>query len=276
MRMKKPLFNQICIVGVGLIGGSIGMAVKKKKLAGLVIGVARRKATLETALRRKAIDVGVTDLSDGVQNADLVILCAPVSVINVQLKLITPYLKKGAVVIDAGSSKEMIEATAKKHLTKNRFVGCHPMAGSEQGGVEHASGALFEGSVCFLTKPDPAIAGFWKALGAVPVTLAAAKHDAWAARASHLPHLLAFALFQDFKLPAPNLPVNPSLQGMARIAKSSPELWADILLSNRKNASAAIHHILRQLAFFDSALRSADQQKLTSLIRHANKNSPQA
>ncbi len=272
--MKKPLFNQICIVGVGLIGGSVGLSVKKNKIARLVVGVARRKGTLEKAMRKRAIDVGVLHLADGVRGADLVVLCAPVSVINVQLKLIAPHLKKGAIVIDAGSSKELIQKTAAKHLRKNTFVGCHPMAGSEHGGVENASAGLFENSVCFLTKPHPKVAGFWRALGASPVVLGAAKHDVWAARASHLPHLLAFALFQDFRHVSPGLPVNPSLQGMARIAKSNPDLWSDILISNRKNASAAIHHIFRQLAFFDSALRSSSRPKLASLIRHANKNAP--
>lgn len=272
--MKKPLFNSIAIIGVGLIGGSLGLAIKKKKLAKFVIGVTRRKETIYAAFEKKAIDVATLNAADGVSNTDLVILCAPVSTIVSQIKEIAPYLKKGAVVMDVGSSKLVIETQAKRFLKKNKFVGCHPMAGSECRGVEHAGADLFEKSVCFVTQKDPHVFQFWKAVGATPVFMPAQAHDAWAAKASHLPHLLAFSLFQDFKVPVAGLPLNPSLQGLGRIAKSDPGLWADILLSNDKNVVAAIRAIQKNLFFFQKALRSKNRAALIRLIRNANKNTP--
>src|SRR3989338_7727230 len=193
---KKPLFNKVVIVGAGLIGGSIGLAVKKRKLAKFVAGVVRRRETAIRVIEKKAVDMATLDLAEGVQGADLVILCAPVSTIIRQIPLIKPYLKKNAIVIDVGSSKGQIESAAKKYLKWNMFVGCHPMAGSACLGVEHASAELFDGAQCFIARPHDRVSSLWKAMGAHPIVLNAKSHDAWVARASYLPHLLAFSLFQ--------------------------------------------------------------------------------
>ena len=274
MNENKILFSKVCIVGVGLIGGSIGMGIKKKKLARLVVGVVRRKATIREAFQKKAVDVATLDLKGGVKGADLVILCAPVSVIASQLKMIAPHLKKGAVVMDVGSSKALIEKEAKKYLKKNLFVGCHPMAGSEATGVQNASADLFEKSVCFLTKQNPGIFKLWRSLGSTPVLMSAEAHDAWAAKASHLPHVLAFSLFQDFKALSSKIPLNPSLQEFKRLAKSNPELWADILLSNKKNVTALIQKTQQHLTSFHKTLTSNDRLRLIRLIRNASQNTP--
>ena len=270
--MKKPLFQSISIVGVGLMGGSIGLAVKKRKTAGLVVGVSRHKQTIQKVFEKKAADVMTLDLIEGIKNADLVVLCSPVSVIAKQIKMIAPYLKKGAIVMDVGSSKAHIEKEAKKYLKKNIFVGCHPMAGSECAGVENASADLFEGSVCFVTKANPKVTQFWKALGSFPVVLDAKKHDAWVAKASHLPHLLTFAFFQDFK--ALNVPMNPSLRGLARLAKSNPELWSDIFLSNRGSILHSMKTFENNFSQFKKALSSSNSASLKKLITNANRHSP--
>jgi len=266
--MKKPLFHTVAVVGVGLIGGSIGLAVKKRGLAKIVVGVARRKKSIAEIFDKKAADVVTLDWKEGVAQADLVILCAPVPVIADQLRTISSHIKKGALVIDVGSSKSLIEKEARKHL-KNRFVGCHPMAGSEAKGVSHASENLFENSVCFVAKKDARILNFWKALGASTIVMDAESHDRWVASASHLPHLLAFSLFQDFKV-SPKIPLNPSLQGLARIAKSDPGLWADIFLSNEKNVSAASQKIRKSLTVFENAFRTRNRAAILRLVRHAN------
>ncbi len=266
--MKKSIFNNICIVGVGLMGGSLGLAIKKKKLAKIVIGVTRHKDTIRKAFGKKALDVATLDLVDGVKNADLVILCAPVSAIAWQIKKIAPHLKRGAVVMDIGSSKALIEKEAKKYIRKNTFVGCHPMAGAEHSGVENATAELFDGAVCFMTKHNAKIAQFWKALGCLPVVMGPSKHDAWVAKASHLPHILAFSLFQNFD--SPKFPLNPSIQGFSRIAKSNPELWADIFLSNRESILKAMNAFEKSFSLLKKTISQKNSTGLQKLIANAH------
>ena len=136
--MTKPLFNKVAIVGVGLIGGSLGLAIKKHKLARWVIGSSRTQETIKNAVKVGAIDVGMQDWKEAVADADLVVLAAPVSTIIAQLGQIDSYLKKGAIVIDVGSSKAEIQRVAAKHIKRGRFVGCHPMSGSEKKGILNA------------------------------------------------------------------------------------------------------------------------------------------
>ena len=271
--MSKPLFNTVSIVGVGLIGGSLGLTIKKGKLARLVIGVARRKGTLQKAFHKKAIDLGMLDAAEGVKNADLVILCTPVSTIAVHLQKIAPHLKKGAVVIDVGSSKTLIQKEAKKYLRKNLFVGCHPMAGSEKTGIENATADLFKNSVCFLTARDSRVENFWKQLGARPVFIDAAKHDLLVAGTSHLPHAIAFSLFQTEKKFPQNLPLNPSIRELARLAQSDPELWADIFISNREALLEAIFDFEKKgIHPLKNFLRLGRKADLSRFISLSNKN----
>ncbi len=266
--MKKFLFNKICIVGVGLIGGSLGIAIKKRKLAKLVVGVVRRARTAKEAMKRKAIDVATFRLKEGVRNADLVILSAPVSAIIRHLKEIAPVLKKNALVIDVGSSKQEIEKVAKKYLRGRVFVGCHPMAGSEKCGIEFADGNLFEGSICFMTQKNAKVETFWKKLGSRPLKIDPDRHDAWVAQSSHLPHALSFSLFQSVNS---KYAASPSLKDMGRLAKSDPELWTDIFLSNRSAVLKALSKFKKNLAVFEKNLRQGRKSDLLSFIRHANK-----
>ncbi len=269
---KSLSFNKICIVGVGLIGGSIGLAIKSKKLTRFVIGVARREKTLREAFKRKAIDVGTLDLKQGVEDADLVILAGPVSTIVSQLKVIQKFLKKGALVIDVGSSKELIERTAKKQLKKNIFVGCHPMAGLEKKGVLFAQADLFDGTSCFVTARNAKVEQFWKRVGCIPVPIKAHEHDAWVAQFSHLPHVLAFALFQTLpKGPGSLKATNPSLRDLARISKSDPKLWLDILSSNKRQMLGVIARFQKDLDFFEKAIRSNRASEVMKFIATANR-----
>lgn len=268
--MRKPLFKKISIIGVGLIGGSIGMAAKKRKLADLVVGVVHRKETVSQAFERRALDVATLDWKEGVRGADLVILCTPVASIVELLKKISPYLSPFALVIDVGSSKVSIEAAAKRYLKKGRFVGCHPMAGSEKRGVGHAAAGLFEDSVCFMTSANPKIEKFWKALGSRPVKIDAKAHDGWVAQASHLPHALAFSLFQKLTPPA-SFELNPSLKALARLAQSDPALWAGIFASNREESLRAIKDFEKSLGVFKRSLQSKNSAALVKFISHANR-----
>lgn len=263
--------KKVCIVGVGLIGGSIGLALKKKKLAREVVGVARRKESAAKAAAFRAVDWSTLNLAEGVGDADLVILAAPISTILEQIHEIKPYLSKKALVIDVGSSKVEIEKAARG---LRNFVGCHPMAGSEKLGVEYASADLFKDSVCFMTKPNSVIQKFWKNLGAIPVLVDAKKHDHCVARMSHLPHALAFSLFQAKKSYPKNLPLNPSIRELARLAKSDPELWADIFISNREAALEAIYEMEKKgIHPLKDILRKGRKKDLVRFIRNANQNS---
>ena len=272
--MKKPLFNQIAIVGLGLIGGTLALATKKMGLARQVIGVSRSERTLLEALRRKAVDVATTDLKKGVSGADLVVLCAPVSVIESQLKVIQKYLKKNALVTDVGSSKIEIERAARTHLKKNTFVGAHPLAGSEKTGIFSADADLFKRSVCFITKRNTRVEGFWKALGSRPVILNAVAHDDLVAKTSHTPHALAFSLFQTKKDFPRNTPPNPSIRELARLAKSDADLWADVFMSNREALLESIVETERKgIHLLKEMLRLGDRAGIVRFIKQANKNS---
>jgi prephenate dehydrogenase len=273
--MKKPLFNKIAIIGVGLIGGSLGIAIKKNKLAHFVIGVSRNKKTISDAFSKNAIDIGTLNLKEGVKDADLVILCAPVSVILSQFKLIKPHLKSGAIVIDVGSSKKLIDETARKIIKKNPFVGCHPMAGSEKQGVLNADGHIFEGAVCFTTASHRKVDQLWKTLGSRIVPISSVAHDHWVAMASHLPHAASFSLLKAIsedlkKSPVGTKDVNPSLRGIARLSQSDASLWADIFLSNQKETVEALTALQKNLKELSQRISSKNKSKLIQFLTTAN------
>jgi len=253
--MKK--FNKIAIVGVGLIGGSIGLAVKKRRLAGSVAGVFRRKSTLKKALKRGAVTVATMDIVKGIKDADLVIIASPVRSIPGLAKEVLKHAKRGAIITDVGSTKAWITkeiAGALKRRKDVSFVGSHPMAGSEHAGVEFARHDLLEGSPCIVTKDRLTdkralrkVAAFWASLGAKVSVMTPDEHDRSVSLVSHLPHLVAFNL----ALAVPGKDLKYSAEGFkdtTRIASSDPELWADILLSNRV-------HILKSAALFDATYR---------------------
>lgn len=245
------------------------MALKKRRLAKWVIGVVRRDETAKKAIQLGALDMATKDLKAAVKDADLVILSGPVSVITSQLRVLSKLLKEKAIVIDVGSSKSIIEVAAKKYLKNNIFVGCHPMAGSEKTGVENSCPSLFERSVCFVTKSNAKINRLWRSLGSASVLISATQHDNWAAHASHLPHVLAFSIFQDLKSPV-KAPLNPSLRSLGRLAKSDPMLWTDILLSNRKPMLHALNGIEKRLRVFRCAIATGNAPVLKRLIQTSN------
>ncbi len=270
--MKKPLFNRVAIVGVGLIGGSLGLAIKKRKLARLVVGVVHHKKTVVEAFRMRAVDVATLDLKEGLKGADLVILCGPISVIIKHLKTLSRFLGKNTIVIDVGSSKEAIDRAAKKHLTRNIFIGCHPMAGSEKCGIQHAGAGLFNGATCFLTSKNRKIERFWKELGSRPLLMDGRRHDDWAARVSHLPHLVAFAMFQNLDRPLRQpFDLNPSFKEIARLAKSHPKIWTDILSSNSRAILETLGDFKNQVSLFEQFLKKNNGAALARHISKANR-----
>ena len=268
--------KRVAIIGLGLIGGSLGLALTRRRLARRVIGVSRSPETLRRARRARAIHEGTTDLREAVRGADLVVLATPVETIVPLAKRAARFMRPGSVLTDVGSTKGAIVAALERGLpTGVAFVGGHPIAGSESRGFGAARHDLFDGSVCILTPtartPRQAlrrVAAFWKPLAERVVTMAPSAHDRLLAGASHLPHLLAYALAH--AVDGRQLPMAPrSFLEMTRLAKSSPELWDDIFLSNRREVLAAMTRFERSWRLLRASIGRARRGALRAQLARA-------
>lgn len=271
-------FNKVAIIGVGLIGGSIGLAIKKNGCAREVVGVFRRKRTLKRALKHKAVDKGVMDVGHGVKNADFIIIASPVHLIPYLAAEALKKAKPGAIITDAGSTKEWIvkkiEGLLKDHPGIH-FVGSHPMAGSEHAGVEFAKSDLFEGSPCIVTrtartdqKAIAKVAGFWRSIGGRVKVMSPAEHDRTTALISHLPHVVAFSLAGA----VPGEEMMCAAEGFkdtTRVASSDPELWADIFLTNRKALLSAGAMFNKYYARLLKAISKNDRRMTVNILKHS-------
>lgn len=268
------MFQTVAIVGVGLIGGSLGIALRERGLASRVLGIPRREATISEALSVGAIDEGTLDLHR-VAEAELVVLAPPVLTIPPLVEAMAPYLRPGAIVTDVGSTKgALMRELANLVPTHADLVGGHPMAGSEQGGVLASRGDLFEGSVYVLTRTTRTqshnverLAALARALGATPVEMDSDLHDDAVARISHLPHVVAAALAEATGESALSqdvlrLLVAGGFKSTTRIASSPPEMWRDICLTNRDAILAALSDFEGALAHFRRALEADDGGEL--------------
>jgi len=266
------LFNKVAVIGTGLIGGSIALAIKKRRLADEVIGVSRHKSTLLLAKKIHAIDRGSEDINI-IKGADLVILATPVSTILALAPKIAGIIKKECIVTDVGSTKQEIAAKLGKIFP--RYVGTHPMAGSQKRGVANAKPQIFKGSLCLLTplgntdkEACVKIKKLWLSLGAKVIYLSPKMHDKILSFISHLPHIAAFSLISS--VPSQYLKFSSTgLKDTTRIAASETELWNDIFLSNRKNILKAIAVLEDNLKKIKSALNKKDKYSLTKLLREA-------
>lgn len=269
------MFDTVAIVGIGLIGGSLGMALRSRGLASRVVGIARREETLRDALAVGAIDAGTTDLA-GVEDAELVVLATPVLSIPPLVERMAPRLRAGALVTDVGSTKNLLMQRLPPLLPPGvDLVGGHPMAGSEKGGVRAGREDLFEGAIYVLTRaastrPESVerLARLVRRLGATPVEMDPALHDAAVARISHLPHVIAAALADSVghapageagvPLEVLRLLIAGGFRSATRIAASPPEMWRDICLTNREAILASLADFEASLARFRAALESGD------------------
>jgi prephenate dehydrogenase len=264
-------FRKITIVGVGLLGGSLGLAIKKRRLAKEVAGFVRRASSIAECKKAGAVDSCTRDLRKAVAGADLIVLCTPLAQMLPLLKDMLPAVKRGAIITDVGSVKagvvkglEPLVARAGAH-----FIGSHPMAGAEKTGVAAARADLFVNAVCAVTprkRSNPAALRkteqFWKAVGTRVMRLTPDLHDELVSRSSHLPHVAAATLANLVLDPAypksqPLLCAN-GFRDTTRIASGSPEMWRDIALANRKNLSKALETLIRDLRKFQTTLKIDD------------------
>jgi prephenate dehydrogenase len=274
----KPL-KTVAIVGVGLIGGSIGLALRERNLAERVIGIGRRQETLRIARRVGAVSNTTVDLDKGVAEADLVVVCTPVGRIVEDVRKIAECCPEGILITDAGSTKQTIVAALDGNLPRGcRFLGSHPLAGSEKTGPASAAGNLFDGRVAILTPTKNTRAEdfdfleqFWQSLGSLVVRMTPEEHDKALAVTSHLPHLAASAL-------AAIVPENffrfagTGMLDTTRIAAGDPELWLQIFIHNRENILNALQQYGSKLSILHASLRDGDADEILKILTLAKKN----
>ncbi len=272
--MKR--LNKVTIVGVGLIGGSIGLDIRAKRLAKEVVGLGRRKSSVKKALEMGTITKGTLNIGEGVRDADLVIMATPVLSIPKLVKKMAPYLKRGCLITDVGSVKEGLIRDIERVLPKGvEFIGGHPMAGSEQRGVAKARRGLFKDSICFITRSRRTplsslreIVSFWKALGAMVVTLSPAAHDMIVSEISHLPHMIIFALLSGVE-PGSLKFASTGFKDTTRIAASEANIWKDIGIANKREILKSIAKFNRSLGKIERALKREDSAALIKIFTRA-------
>ena len=278
------LFRKITIIGVGLLGGSIGLAVKRRKLARQAAGFVRRAASLKDCERAGAVDFATTDLLAAVWDADLVILCTPLAQMRSRVRKMLPALKRGAIVTDVGSVKVSVVRELESLIQQSgaHFVGSHPMAGAEKTGVAAARVDLFANTVCIVTptnKTNPAalkkVEQFWRAVGSRVLELKPELHDVLVSRSSHLPHVVAATLASHVLSPAqPRHQAALCANGFrdtTRIASGSPEMWRDIVLANRNNLGRSLDAFIADLQKFRRLVKKGDATAITKFFETAKK-----
>lgn len=275
------IFRRAAVIGIGLIGGSFALAAKRAGVVEQVIGVGRSEATRRGALELGAADEVTVDAAHAVAGADLVYLAAPVDSICASLRALGPSLSPSTLVTDAGSAKVAIMEAASALPGSVTFIGGHPMAGSEQKGIDAARADLFEGSSYFLTpaagtgaEPLARLSELVSALGAKPILVEAERHDRMAALSSHLPHLLSYALcslLSELDAPAELAPfVAGAWRDMTRIAGSSPEMWAEIFRANRGNVLELADRFGAELVAVRAALEAGDEAAVVGHLERAH------
>ncbi len=276
------IFDTVAIVGVGLIGGSLGMAAKKNGLAWRVVGIGRSEQKLMRAKILGAIDEYTLDLENGAAEADLVIICTPVRTVVPTLAKMAAALKPGAVVTDVGSTKHHIVDQANAVIPDGcEFIGGHPMAGSEEAGVEAAFPDLFVGATYVLTPTEEnelatlgRMTAFAEGVGARVEVLDPTEHDRAVALISHLPHTMSAALLHAVSNPSSGSAkalklAAGSFRDLTRISDSPPEIWRDICLTNAASIIEAIGELEISLADFKSVLASGDEEAVMRFFTEA-------
>jgi len=279
----EPMFANVALIGLGLIGSSISHAMRRKGLAGTITGSARTKATLETAMALRLVARGCVNAADAVKGADLIILSVPVGACGALTAEIAPNLKKGAIVTDVGSVKAAVVRDMAPHIPKGvHFVPGHPIAGTEQSGPEAGFAELFDGRWTILTPTPDTDAGavsklkaFWEALGSKVEVMSPEHHDMVLAVTSHLPHLIAYNIVntaEHLERVTDSEVIKFSAGGFrdfTRIAASDPTMWRDVFLNNKEAVLEMLGRFSEDLTELQRAIRFGDGEKLFRLFTDA-------
>jgi prephenate dehydrogenase len=268
--------RQITVIGLGLLGGSISLAILRSFARVKVVGYTHRPSTRDKARRLAVASEIVDDICQSVSDSDLVILATPLCTFENIFGEIADALSGGCIVTDVGSTKVLPHCWATKKLPKNvHYVGSHPIAGSEQRGVEFARDDLFDQAMCVLTTTKKTDSGavrilkkFWLELGCFVKIMTPAEHDRIFANVSHLPHMMAVALInanssEDLKF------AGKGFMDTSRVASGPANIWTDVLLTNTKNASRGIDKVIVELTKLKEAIKGENKREIEKLLEKA-------
>ena len=282
---SEYMFQQVTIIGVGLLGGSLGLVLKEQGLAKTIVGIGRRQVNLELAVQVGAIDRFTSEAHEAVRDSDLIVLATPVDTYVSHVQRWGQYVPSGTIVSDVGSVKGQLVFDVEAALPSTAwFVGAHPIAGKEKSGVAHATSKLFDGARCIVTPTPHTNAGaltkircLWEKAGSTVLSMDPMVHDWVLGAVSHLPHIAAFSLMhalQDLQEKTPEALSlldfsGGGLRDTTRIAASSPEMWRDICLANRENLLIMVEQYITQLEAFKQLLNDQDGSGLSQNIEQA-------
>jgi prephenate dehydrogenase len=277
------MFNQLGVIGCGLMGGSFALAMKRAGMVRRVIGYSKSPSTTEQAKRLGAIDTAAESALLAVSGSDIVLIAVPVAATESTFKAIRHLVEPGSLLMDVGSTKRDVVDAARRVL-KDRigsFVPAHPIAGKEVSGIAHADASLYTGRQVILTplpKTSPELVqkatDAWAGIGSQVLRMTPENHDAAFAAVSHLPHILAFAYFNAVaRQPAGRDYLSlggPGFRDFTRIAASNPEVWRDILMANREEILKQTQHFRHTLDAMEHVVRTGNAEALEALIRNAS------
>ncbi len=276
------MIKRLAIIGVGLIGGSLALALKKNQKVQHVVGYSRSEEHLKKGVSLNIIDSYSTDIAEVVKGCDVVLLAVPLGAMPEILKLIKPHIAKNTVITDVGSAKSTVVSAAEQYLTDNyaNFVAAHPIAGTENSGVEAGFSDLFEQRKVILTpnkntsqQAIDVVENMWKNCGALVETMTVQHHDEIFAATSHLPHMLAYSLVNcladmDDKVELFNYAAG-GFRDISRIASSDPTMWRDICLHNKKALSSALKSYAEELSQLSDKIDASQSDELMDYFTRA-------
>lgn len=268
--------KRIVVIGLGLIGGSLAAAAKKKFPRARIIGVTRNKAALASAKRKGWIHEGFTDLKKAFSNHDhaIIILCTPVDTLKNYLLKLDRLAPSGTVVTDAGSVKGFLARWAERQKWRSiQFVGAHPMAGSHERGIRHARPDLFNQALTFVTpgrKGTQTVVNFWRKICRRVVLISPKSHDRITAEISHLPHLIAFLLVENVSPSSLRFAASGFLD-TTRVAQADPDIWLPIFAENKKELLRTLHHFESRLKNMRKILQGKELAKLRGVLVRAQR-----
>ena len=278
--MKNKTFKEITIVGPGLIGASLGLILKKKKIAKKIVGIDVSKKNLKDAIENKSIDEGRQNIDEKIRGSDVIFICTPVSLIDSIANQIFPYVSDHSIVTDVGSVKNCFaENTIKLYKKKSFLLPGHPIAGTEHSGAKSAKLSLFLNKWCILTpinkkkKQVSIISNMWKRIGAKISIMSADQHDKIMSITSHLPHLIAFTIVGTaFKIDLKKKKelINFSAGGFrdfTRIGSSDPKMWVDIFIHNRKYLLQTLKNFSSDIKILENSIKNCKEKEIFNILK---------